>query len=92
MLRGHGADDDIGAVGPDSLEIANAAEVDEMPRRRQPKLHDRDQAVAAGEWPGVVAEIGEERDGVLYGFRAVVGECARYHGFLPGHSAAQVSA
>ena len=82
--RGHRADDDVAAVGADALEVADAAEVDEMGRRRQPQLHHRDEAVAAGERPGVLAEIGEQGDGFVDGFRAVVGECAWNHGFLPG--------
>ena len=48
------------------------------------ELHHRDEAVAAGERAGVLAEIGEQGDGFLDGFGAVVGECAWDHGFLPG--------
>ena len=88
MLGGHRPDDDVVAVGADALEVGDAAEVDEMARCRQPELHHRDQAVAAGERPGVVAEIGEQRHGIGDGFRAVVGECAWNHGFLPAALAA----
>ena len=60
MLGGHGADHDVAAVGADALEVADAAEIDQMLRRGQPQLHHRDQAVAAGQRPGVLAEIGEQ--------------------------------
>ena len=32
----HRADDDVAAVGADALEVADAAEVDEMGRRGEP--------------------------------------------------------
>ena len=84
VLGGHRADDDVVAVGADALEVADAGEVDEVGRRREPQLHHRDQAMAAGKRAGVVAEIGEQGDGVGDGFRAVVGECAWNHGCPPG--------
>ena len=85
-LAVHGADDDVAAVGLDAAEIADRGEVDEMRRRRQAELHQRNKAVPAGERAGILAEIGEKADGVADGFRAVVGECAWDHGFLPGHA------
>ena len=66
----------------DALELADAAEIDQMLRRGQAKLHHGDQAVAAGERPGVVAEIGQQADRLGDGFRAMIGEGAWYHGIL----------
>ena len=86
VLRGHGADDDVAAVGADAFEVGDARKVDQMVGRGEPQLHHRDQAVAAGERARVLAEIGEQGDGFVDGFRAVVGECAWDHGFLPGPS------
>ena len=67
----------------DALELADAAEVDQMLGRGQPQLHHRDEAVAAGERPRVLAEIGEHGHGLGDGFRAVIGEWAWDHGILP---------
>ena len=82
-LGGHRADDDVAAVGLDPLEIADRAEVDQMRGSGQPELHHRDEAVAAGKRAGVLAEIGKQGHGLADGFRAVVGETAWNHGFLP---------
>ena len=67
MLGRHGADDDVVAVGADAFEVGDAGEIDQMRRRRQPQLHHRDKAVAAGQRPAVVAEFGEQADGFLDG-------------------------
>jgi hypothetical protein len=49
--------------------------------------------VPAAERAGIFAEIGEQRDGFVDGFWAVVGECAWDHGFLREQPApAEVSA
>ena len=62
MLGGHRADDDLVAVAADALQAGDAVQIDQMLRRREPQLHHRDQAVAAGERPGLVAERGEQLD------------------------------
>ena len=67
MLGRHRADDDIVAVGADAFELGDAGEIDEMRRRREPQLHHRDEAVAAGKRAAVVAQFGEQTDGFLDG-------------------------
>ena len=64
MLRGHRADHDVVALAADALQPVDAVEVDEVLGRREPQLHHRDQAVAAGERPRLVAELGEQLDRV----------------------------
>ena len=78
------ADDDVAAVRADALQVLDARKVDEMPRRREPKLHQGDEAVAAAERAGILAEIGEEADGFVDGFRTMVGERAWNHVLPPG--------
>ncbi len=87
VLGGHGADDEVVAVGADAFEVGDAGKIDQMGRRGEAELHHRDEAMAAGERPGVVAEIGKQRQRIGNGLRAVVGEGAWYHGFLPRPSA-----
>ena len=74
MLGGHGADDDVGAVGADALELRDAGEIDQVAGRGEAQLHHRDQAVPAGDGARVVAELGEQRDRILDRCRAMVGE------------------
>ena len=47
----------------DAFEIGDAGEIDQMRGRRQPQLHHRNEAVAAGKRPAVVAQFGEQADG-----------------------------
>ena len=63
VLRRHGADDDVVAVGADAFEVGDAGEIDQMRRLRQPQLHHRNKTVAAGQRPAVVAQFGEEANG-----------------------------
>ncbi len=67
MLRRHRADDDVVAVGADAFEIGNAAEIDQIGRRGEAKLHHRDEAVAAGERAAVVAQLREQTDSFFHG-------------------------
>jgi len=84
VLGGHRADHHVGSVGPHALEVGQTGEVDEMRRRREAQLHHRDEAVAAGERPRVVAQIGEHGDCISDGFRTVISKGTGYHGILPG--------
>ena len=65
MLGRHGADDDVVAIRADAFEVGNAGEIDQIRGRSQPQLHHRNEAVAAGQRPAVVAQFGEQ----AYGFR-----------------------
>jgi hypothetical protein len=83
----HGADDDVAALLADALQVRDAGEVDEVLGRREPELHHRDQAMASGQRPRVLAEIGQHGHRFIDGFRAVIGEGAWDHGqSLPGQA------
>jgi hypothetical protein len=83
VLRRHRADHDIIAVGTDTFEIGNTAEVDQIGRRGEAKLHHRDETVAAGERAAVVAQLCEQTNGFGNGRRTMIGESAWYHGHPP---------
>ena len=55
------ADGDVVAVVADVRQVAQAADVDEHARLGQAQLHQRQQAVAAGEELGLVAVLADER-------------------------------
>src|SRR5262249_60102953 len=71
------------AVWLDALQLGEAAEVDEVRGTRQPQLHHRDQALAAGEHAAVVAVSSKQRSRLSDGLGAVIGEGSRDHGASP---------
>ena len=79
VLRGHGPDDDVGAVGSHALELRHAGQIDEVVGGGKAKLHHRDQAVSASDGERVLAELGKQRDRVVDRCRAMVGERSRDH-------------
>ncbi len=81
-LGGHGADHDLAAVGPDALERRDAAQIDQIGGLGEAQLHHRHQAVAAGQRPCVLAELGEQHDRLVQGRRTVIVEVAGNHGPL----------
>ena len=83
VLRRHGADDDVVPVAAGAFELGNAGEIDQIRRRGEPQLHHRDEAVPAGERAAIVAELGEQADRFLDGFRAMVVKRSRNHGHPP---------
>ena len=72
-------------------EVAEAADVDEHARLGEAQLHQRQQAVAAGEELGVVAVLADEADGLLGGTGADVVERGGDHRVLAQLPAAQAS-
>lgn len=60
VLRRHRADDDRGAPVPDSLQVGDAAEIDQVLRGGHAQFHHRDQAVTTGERTRLVTEVGKE--------------------------------
>ena len=64
MLGGHRADHDRVAVAADALQPGDAVQIDQMLGRGEPELHHRDQAVAAGQRAGLIAQGREQLDGV----------------------------
>ena len=60
VLGGHRADHDRVAVAADALEAGDAMQVDQMLRAREPELHHRHQAVAAGQRAGLVTQGREQ--------------------------------
>ncbi len=73
----------VAALPPDAAELGDAAEIDQMLGRGQAQLHHRDQAVAAGQRPGLVAEIGKQLDRFADGTRPVVSKVTWDHCSLP---------
>ena len=82
-VPGEGADGDVVAGVADVGEIAQAADVDQHRRRRQPQLHEREQRVAAGEQLGVVAVLTEQADRLVGRVGPLVVERGRDHAGLP---------
>ena len=62
------------ALDADVAQLRQPADVDQELRRAEAHLHDRDQGVAAGQDAGVLALLGEQRDGVVEGVGAGVVE------------------
>ena len=81
-MRGQGADaqDARGLVFPHVGKPGNAPDVDDMGRLDQPQLHQRHQALSAGQELGTLPRALEEVDGLVHGFRNGVVEGGRVHG------------
>ena len=60
-------------------QLLHPAQVDEVLEDRQAQGEHRHEALAAGEDLGGVAELGEQRDGLVEGRRSVVVERCRLH-------------
>ena len=74
MLRRHGADHDIAAVGANAFEVGNAGEIDQVGRTRETELHHGDQSVPPGKRASVLAELVEQADRCGDGCGTMVGE------------------
>ena len=64
--------------------VAQEVEVDQVRRRGQAHVEDRDQALAAGQQLRPRAELGEQAVDLLAGARPVVGERSGLHGVVLG--------
>ena len=72
---GGGRTDPQGAVSMfDALQLADPSDIDEMVDVREPQREHRHEALPAGEHLGLLAELGEELDGLVSGRRSVVVE------------------
>ena len=60
-------------------QSADAIEIDQMRRPEQAKIHQRHQALAAGQWPGLIAEPRHEIERFVEGCRIVIIEISRFH-------------
>ena len=72
----------IASVSPSSVTWASSAmrvQVDQHRRRGEAQVHQRHEALPAGERLGVVAVLGQQRDALVEGRRVVVGEPVRLH-------------
>ncbi len=56
VLGGHCADHNAVAVAADALQPVDAMQIDQMFGGGEPKLHHRQQAVAAGQRAGLLAQ------------------------------------
>jgi hypothetical protein len=83
VVNRSGADLDRIALLADPGQAGNACDVDQHFRFAQPKLHERHEAVSAGdELPRAVGRT-QLRERVVERRRAAVLECRRYHDFPP---------
>ena len=64
-VAGERADGDVVALVPDVVELVEPADVDEHRRGGEAQLHEREERVAAGEDLGLVAVLGEQRQGLV---------------------------
>ena len=91
VVPGERADGDVVAVLADVAQVAEAADVDEHARLRQAQLHQRQQAVAAGDQLGLVAVLAEQADGLLGGAGPDVVEGGGDHAGAPAFAAASTA-
>jgi hypothetical protein len=56
------------------MELGDAPQVDQMRRTRQPQLHHRDQALAAGQHARAIGMLGKQPSGFGNGLGAMIGE------------------
>ena len=82
-MAGQGADGHVVAAVADVGQVGQAADVDEHGRRSQAQLHERQQRVAAGQELGVVAVLGQQRQGLVDRARPGVLERHRDHSEPP---------
>ena len=77
VVHGRGADLDLAVLLANAGEARNAGDVDERRRLAEPQLHQRHQAVAAGEqFPARILQL---LDRLVHRRRAVVVELGRNH-------------
>ncbi len=75
-----GADDELAVGNGDAVERLDAVDVDEMRRPGEPKRHDWNETLAAGQHAAVVGgKFGKQRDGLVDRFRRVIAECRGLH-------------
>jgi hypothetical protein len=86
-VAGERTDGDVVAGVADVRQVAEAADVDEDGRLGQAQLHERQQAVAAGEELGLVPVLGDQRDRFVGRAGADVVELGRDHEGPPSAAA-----
>ena len=64
-MSGQGADGDVIAGVSDVRQIADPPDVDEHARLGEAQLHQRQQAVPAGEELGIITVLADEADGLF---------------------------
>ena len=78
-MQGQRADPQFSVVHADVPQLGKPTDVHERRRAGETEVHHRDQALPAGEELGVVAELGQQRHGLLGGSRTVIGERRGLH-------------
>jgi hypothetical protein len=79
-LASHGTDHEVSIVLADAGELAEPVEVHHVLGPDEPEVHERHQALATGQRFGAVAEIGQQRQGLLYRGRGEIVEGRGFHG------------
>jgi hypothetical protein len=78
-VAGECADFDLSALRRDAGKTADAVEVDQELRRRQPHVEGGDQALSAGEQSRLAVRPRQQLDGMLDRFRLGIGKGRRLH-------------
>ena len=76
------ADPHLGVGDVDVGEAGDLVDVDQVGRRGEPHVEDRDQALPARQHLAVVAHLGQHRDRLVDGARCVVHEGGWLHGLI----------
>jgi hypothetical protein len=74
VLGGHGADAQGIGLPLDAFELGDGGNVDEVFGSREPQLHHRDQALAAGQHARAIGMLGKQPSGFGNGLGAMIGE------------------
>ena len=84
-LPDHGADHQVAAILVQVVEAGDLVDVDEMGRCRQPEAHSGNEALATGQYLGVVPQFTEQSDGFAQALGGMVVEISWDQGLLlPG--------
>src|SRR6266511_3806873 len=78
-LARHGAEPDLAVVLADVGEARDRVQVDERRGPGEAEVHERHEALAAGQELGAAAVAREERDRLLDGLGSVIVEPRRFH-------------
>jgi hypothetical protein len=82
-LAGDGPDPHRAVLPGDGGELVDAVDVDEDGRRREPGVHQPDEALAARERPGFGAVLREVGQCLVHAPRSEIGERGRFHYSTP---------
>ncbi len=83
MLGRGRADDEVRPVLANAFEFGDRAEIDQVGRFGEAELHHRYEAVPARQRPRLLAQVGQQSDGLGNRFGAMIIKRGRNHRLLP---------